>query len=142
MEEAEDSKNRAAMESFLAKLFATISVVKAAYAELQMAQFSYNNESIQSVDQAVVDELKELSDLKHSFMKKKIDSSPPPRNSHACRNSRTSVSYAFRCVHNFVKFFIRKMEFVNWDIEAAANAIQPEVAFNEMDRNHKGLAFE
>lgn len=73
----EDSKNRAAMEAFIAKLFATISTVKAAYAELQMAQFPYDGEAIQTADQAVVDELKALSELKYNFLKKQIDSSPP-----------------------------------------------------------------
>ncbi|KAL2488111.1 protein GRAVITROPIC IN THE LIGHT 1-like [Forsythia ovata] len=142
MEEAEYSKNRAAMEAFLAKLFATISTVKAAYVELQMAQFPYNNEAIQFADQVVVDKLKALSELKHCFVKKKIDSSPLPHNTHACGNSRTAVSYALRSVHNFVKLFVREMESVNWDIEAAANAIQPEVAFNKRDHNHQGFAFE
>ncbi|KAL2473700.1 Plant protein of unknown function [Forsythia ovata] len=212
MEEAEDSKNRAAMEAFLAKLFATISAVKAAYAELQMAQFPYNNEAIQSADQAVVDELKVLSELKHSFVKKKIDSSPPhvtlmlaeiqeqqslmktyeitmKKMQGEIENTEAQISvfqqelqeiteknkslekklnasgsfsildnvkfsdvnpkdfitvlhYALRSVRNFVKFFIREMESVNWDIEAAANAIQPEVAFNKRDHNHKGFAFE
>ncbi|KAG8385400.1 hypothetical protein BUALT_Bualt03G0039100 [Buddleja alternifolia] len=73
----EESKNRAAMEAFVAKLFATLSAVKAAYAELQMAQFPYNSDAIQSADQAVVDELKALSELKYTFLKKQIDSSPP-----------------------------------------------------------------
>lgn len=72
------TRNRAAMEAFLAKLFATISTIKASYAELQMAQFpNYNSEGIQSADQAVVDELRTLSELKQSFLKKQIDSSPP-----------------------------------------------------------------
>lgn len=76
-EAAKECKNRAALEAFVAKLFATISTVKAAYAELQMAQFPYNSDAIQSADQAVVDELKVLSELKHGFLKKQVDSSPP-----------------------------------------------------------------
>ncbi|KAL7258170.1 hypothetical protein ACSBR1_004315 [Camellia fascicularis] len=64
------------MEAFAAKLFATISVVKAAYAELQMAQFPYNCEAIQSADEVVVYELKSLSELKQSFLKKQLGSSP------------------------------------------------------------------
>ncbi|CAK9148083.1 unnamed protein product [Ilex paraguariensis] len=71
------SKNKAAMEAFVSKLFASVSAVKAAYAELQMAQFPYNVDSVQSSDKAVVDELKALSELKNSFLKKQIDSSPP-----------------------------------------------------------------
>ncbi|KAL2455037.1 Plant protein of unknown function (DUF641) [Abeliophyllum distichum] len=77
MKEAEYSKNSAVMEAFLAKLFATISAIKAAYADLQTPQFPYNNEAIQSANQTIVDELKALLELKHIFVKKKIDSSPP-----------------------------------------------------------------
>ncbi|KAL6567346.1 hypothetical protein OROGR_001014 [Orobanche gracilis] len=76
-EAKEQSRNRAAIEAFIAKLFATISAVKAAYAELQMAQFPYNDGAIRIADQSVVDELKALSELKHSFLKKRIDFSPP-----------------------------------------------------------------
>ncbi|PIN06687.1 hypothetical protein CDL12_20750 [Handroanthus impetiginosus] len=76
-EAMEESRTRAALEAFLAKLFATFSSVKAAYAELQLAQFPYNNEAIQSADQSFVDELKALSDLKRKFLKNQIDSSPP-----------------------------------------------------------------
>ncbi|XP_059664393.1 protein GRAVITROPIC IN THE LIGHT 1-like [Cornus florida] len=70
-------RNRASTEAFIAKLFASISAAKAAYAALQMAQFPYNGEGIQTADEAVVFELKALSELKHSFLKKQIDSSPP-----------------------------------------------------------------
>ncbi|KAL7129827.1 hypothetical protein ABFS83_13G093900 [Erythranthe nasuta] len=76
-EAREEFKNRAAMAAFVAKLFATVSAVKAAYAELQMAQFPYSDEAVQSADQSVVDELKSLSEMKYSFLKKQIDSSPP-----------------------------------------------------------------
>ncbi|KAH6819895.1 hypothetical protein C2S53_020943 [Perilla frutescens var. hirtella] len=76
-EAMEELRNRAAMEAFTAKLFAAVSSVKAAYAELQMAQYPYNNEAIQLADQAVVDELRALSELKRRFLKNQIDSSPP-----------------------------------------------------------------
>ncbi|XP_057764133.1 protein GRAVITROPIC IN THE LIGHT 1-like [Salvia miltiorrhiza] len=76
-EAKEDCRNRAAMEAFVAKLFATISTAKAAYAELQMAQFPYNGDAIQCADQSVVDQLKALSELKYAYLKKQIDSSPP-----------------------------------------------------------------
>ncbi|KAL6544877.1 hypothetical protein OROMI_023739 [Orobanche minor] len=72
-EAMEESRNRA----FLAKLFATVSSIKAAYAELQMAQLPYDKDAVHSADQAVVGELKSLSELKHRFLKKQIDSSPP-----------------------------------------------------------------
>lgn len=76
-EAMEEFRNRAAMEALAAKLFAAVSSVKAAYAELQMAQLPYNNDAIQLADQAVVDELRALSELKRRFLKNQIDSSPP-----------------------------------------------------------------
>ncbi|KAL0352943.1 UNVERIFIED_CONTAM: hypothetical protein Sangu_0875600 [Sesamum angustifolium] len=187
-EAKEECRNRAAMEAFVAKLFATISAVKAAYAELQMAQFPYNSEGIQSADQAVVDELKALSELKYSFLKKQIDSFAAPCDANARGNPGAAGSdedlrdyheenagnkslekklnasgsfsildnvkfsdvnpkdfilvlhYALRSVRNFVKLLIREMESANWDVEAAANAIQPDIVFSK--RDHKAFAFE
>ncbi|ONI10768.1 hypothetical protein PRUPE_4G067400 [Prunus persica] len=75
-EEEFKARNRAVMEALLAKLFAGITSIKAAYAELQMAQNPYNNEAIQMADQSVVDELKAISELKRSFLKKELDLSP------------------------------------------------------------------
>ncbi|KAH7837187.1 hypothetical protein Vadar_010791 [Vaccinium darrowii] len=77
-DEAKSTRNKAAAaEAFVAQLFATISALKAAYADIQMAQFPYNREAIQSADQAVVNELKSLSELKQAFLKKQIYSCPP-----------------------------------------------------------------
>ncbi|KAL3617008.1 hypothetical protein CASFOL_039402 [Castilleja foliolosa] len=209
-EAKEESRSRAAIEAFVAKLFATISAVKAAYAELQMAQFPYNNDAIQSADQAVVDELKALSELKQRFLKRKIDHSPPHvtlmlaeiqeqqavmktyeitmkkmRNEIESKdlkvislrnqlqgiveenksmekkmNASGSFSildnvrfsdlnpkdfvlvlhYLLRSVRNYVKLVAREMQTANWDIEAAANAIQPGVSFRKTD--HKAFVFE
>lgn len=72
-----EQRSKASLEAFVAKLFATISSLKAAYAELQAAQFPYNGEAVQCADQGVVDELKVISEMKRSFLKKQIDSSPP-----------------------------------------------------------------
>ncbi|GAA0167357.1 hypothetical protein Leryth_017890 [Lithospermum erythrorhizon] len=209
-EEALDTKNKAILEAFVAQLFATISCVKAAYAELQMAQSPYNSEAIQAADQAVVDELKSLSELKHRFFKKQIDYSPPHvtlmlaeiqeqqslmktyeitmkkmqgeieskesqifalhdelneakqgnKSVEMKLNASGSFSildnvkfsdfnikdfimvlqYALRSIRNFVKLMIKDMESANWDIEAAANSIQPDVIF--FKKSHKGFAFE
>lgn len=70
------ARNRAVMEALLAKLFAGVTSIKAAYAELQMAQNPYNNEAIQLADQSVVNELKSISEMKRSFLKKELDLSP------------------------------------------------------------------
>ncbi|URE06769.1 mitogen-activated protein kinase [Musa troglodytarum] len=58
-----------AMESLLANLFASISAVKAAYAQLQLSQSPYDPDSIQSSDLAIVSELKRVSELKHSYFR-------------------------------------------------------------------------
>ncbi|KAJ6416761.1 hypothetical protein OIU84_002604 [Salix udensis] len=70
------AKRRAILEALLAKLFASITAIKAAYAELQMAQNPYSSDLIQAADQAVVDELKQLSELKRSFFKNELHLSP------------------------------------------------------------------
>ncbi|KAI9385443.1 hypothetical protein POPTR_011G071000v4 [Populus trichocarpa] len=70
------AKRRAILEALLAKLFASITTIKAAYAELQMAQNPYCGDAIQAADQAVVDELKQLSELKRSFFKNELHLSP------------------------------------------------------------------
>ncbi|KAJ0018917.1 hypothetical protein Pint_10336 [Pistacia integerrima] len=70
------ARHRAVMEALVAKLFAGITSIKAAYAELQMAQYPYNSEAIHVADQAVVDELKAISELKRAFLKKELDLSP------------------------------------------------------------------
>ncbi|KAL3821262.1 hypothetical protein ACJIZ3_007167 [Penstemon smallii] len=64
-------------EAFLAKLFASISTIKAAYAELQLSQCPYDVDGIQSADQVVVSELKNLSELKQSYLKKQLNETSP-----------------------------------------------------------------
>ncbi|KAK6934105.1 protein of unknown function DUF641, plant [Dillenia turbinata] len=75
-DEDEKYQDRLAMEALLAKVFASISTVKAAYAELQNAQFPYDSEGIQSADELVISELKNLSELKQCYLKKQFDFSP------------------------------------------------------------------
>ncbi|XP_027191376.1 protein GRAVITROPIC IN THE LIGHT 1 [Cicer arietinum] len=70
------NRNKAVMEALIARLFAGVTTIKASYAELQMAQHPYNNDSIQQADQAVVDELRSISELKRRFLKKELDLSP------------------------------------------------------------------
>lgn len=71
-DEKEKIRNREAMEVLFAKLFASISAIKAAYAQLQMAQTPYDPDCIQSADEIVVSELKNLSQLKNCYFKKQI----------------------------------------------------------------------
>ncbi|CAH9100081.1 unnamed protein product [Cuscuta europaea] len=58
---------RIAEEAFVAKLFACISAVKAAYADLQSAQSPYDPQGVQAADQMVVSEFQLLSQLKQSY---------------------------------------------------------------------------
>ncbi|KAE8736334.1 Trehalose-phosphatase/synthase 7 isoform 1 [Hibiscus syriacus] len=66
----------AALEALVAIVFASVISIKSAYAKLQMAQNPYNNDAIQAADQAVVKQLKVLSELKHKFLKHELDVSP------------------------------------------------------------------
>ncbi|KAL9251678.1 GRAVITROPIC IN THE LIGHT 1-like protein [Drosera capensis] len=69
-------RRRAALEALLGNMFASISTIKAAYTELQLAQFPYDVDAIQAADQMVVCELKNLSELKQCYLKKQLDSTP------------------------------------------------------------------
>ncbi|KAL2483517.1 Plant protein of unknown function [Forsythia ovata] len=77
-DEDELVRDSAVKEAFLAKLFAGISAVKAAYAELQFAQSPYDADGIQSADQILVLELKNLSELKQCYLKKQLDTTICP----------------------------------------------------------------
>lgn len=74
--ENEERSNRIAREALLAKIFASISLIKASYAQLQLAQSPYDPEGIQCSDQMVVSELKALSEMKQCFLKKQFDPFP------------------------------------------------------------------
>uniref|UniRef100_A0A804L115 DUF641 domain-containing protein n=1 Tax=Musa acuminata subsp. malaccensis TaxID=214687 RepID=A0A804L115_MUSAM len=102
-----------AMESLLANLFASISAVKAAYAELQVAQSSYDSELIQSADGAVVAGLKHISVLKQSFFRNQF----------------------------FVQLMVKEMDSAGWDLDTAAGSIQPDV-LREKEPSHRTFAFE
>lgn len=73
----EDQQERAAMEALLAKLFANITALKAAYAQLQYAQSPFDVDGIQAADRTIVSELKSLSELKRCFVKKQLDDPLP-----------------------------------------------------------------
>ncbi|XP_024958846.1 protein GRAVITROPIC IN THE LIGHT 1-like isoform X2 [Cynara cardunculus var. scolymus] len=211
-EEDEKLRERAAMDAFVAKLFATISSVKAAYAQLQYAQFPYDGEGIQSADQIVVSELKNLSELKQCFLKKHLDDSSPETtqlvaevqeqknllktyeitrkklnsytklkdseimflkekleesrrenkviekrlsssgslssslhenldfHSLTPTNFVSALKQTMKSIRNLVRFLISEMESANWDLDEAADSIQPDVVY--WDTTHKCYAFE
>lgn len=70
--------DKRAMESLIANLFTSISAIKAAYAQLQVAQSPYDPDTIQSADRSVVTELMHISELKHGYFKHQIGPPPPP----------------------------------------------------------------
>lgn len=209
-DENDEFRNRAEMDAFIAKVFATISSVKAAYAQLQYAQSPYDAEGIQSADQIMVSELKSLSEFKQSFLKKHLDDESPetthllaeireqknllqmyeitgkkldsqsklkdseiiflkekldeanrenksiekrlnssgPLSPHQKLRFRfpsfddfiSSLRQTTKSVRSFVKLMIGEMESANWDLDAAANSIQPDVIYS--DPTHKCYAFE
>lgn len=61
------SADDAAKHAFVARLFAGASAVKAAYAQLQLAQHPYDAEAIQAADAGLVAELSKLSELKRRY---------------------------------------------------------------------------
>ncbi|KAG4385739.1 hypothetical protein AAZX31_12G145000 [Glycine max] len=75
-EEDEELQERKATEALLAKTFASISTVKASYAQLQNAQSPYDPDGIQAADQLIVSEFKTLSELKQCYFKKQFDPLP------------------------------------------------------------------
>ncbi|KAI3716217.1 hypothetical protein L6452_23398 [Arctium lappa] len=211
-EEHEKLQNRVLMDAFIAKVFATLSSVKAAYAQLQFSQSPYDPEGIQSADEIVVAELKRLSELKQSYLKNHIDdhspettillseiqeqkslaktyeitgkkmanegrlkdseiiflkekleeanrenksierrlnsnsssSSSPHENLHLSTlnpsNFVSALKQSMKSVRNLVKFMITEMEFADWNLDAAARSIQPDVVF--ANTSHRCYAFE
>ncbi|KAE8729025.1 putative hexaprenyldihydroxybenzoate methyltransferase [Hibiscus syriacus] len=67
----------------LAMVFVSVTSIKTAYAKLQMAQNPYNSDAIQAAEQAVMEQLKVLSELKHKFLKHELDVSPQVSLMHA-----------------------------------------------------------
>lgn len=64
-------------EAFMAKMFASLSSIKASYAQLQYAQSPYDADGIQSADQMIVSELRKLSELKQCYLKKELHDPSP-----------------------------------------------------------------
>lgn len=205
----EELENKAAMEALLAKLFASVSSVKASYAQLQHAQSPYDVDGIQAADQMVVSELMSLSELKQCFLKKQFDTSPETamlsaeiqeqksvlktyeimekklesqlrlkdseliflreKLDEAIKQNRlidkrlnqsgqlsvldnlhhsglsptnfiTVLRHTIKSIRSFVRLMVEEMKSSNWDIDAAANAIEPSAVYWKHD--HKCFAFE
>ncbi|XP_013638295.1 protein GRAVITROPIC IN THE LIGHT 1 isoform X1 [Brassica napus] len=197
----EEYEKRLAMEALLAKLFATVSSIKSGYAQLQYAQSPYDPAGIQRADGLVVSELKTLSEMKQSFLKKEFDSNPDRTlvvaeiqelrsllktyeitgKKMECQlklkdseilflkeklqelmsqnklmekrlnqsvtldhNSQTHfvtyLHHTVKSIRGFVKTMVQQMRFSGWDVDTAADAIQPGVLYHK--RDHACFAFE
>ncbi|KAL8144922.1 protein GRAVITROPIC IN THE LIGHT 1-like isoform X1 [Apium graveolens] len=209
-DEGEERRRKEVTEAFLAKLFSSISSIKAAYAEMQFAEAPYDSETIQSADEMVVSELKILSELKQCYFTKQVDeSSPgttqllaeikelqsvtktlkimektlnsehevkqseltfareklktakrenkllekrlnssehlsPPKKFHfsilSTSNFITILRQTVKAIRSFVRLMISEMESAGWDLDAAANSIEPGVVYSS--DVHKSFAFE
>ncbi|XVE63345.1 hypothetical protein DITRI_Ditri07aG0012900 [Diplodiscus trichospermus] len=73
----EELERRVAVEALIAKIFATVSAIKAGYAQLQHSQSPYDAEGIQAADQLIIYDFKKLSELKQCFLKKQYDDPSP-----------------------------------------------------------------
>ncbi|OWM81437.1 protein GRAVITROPIC IN THE LIGHT 1-like [Punica granatum] len=202
-------RKREALEALLAKIFASLSTVKANYAQLQFSQSPYDADGIQSADQLIVSELKNLSELKQCFVKNQLDMPPETtllmaeiqeqksllktyeimgkkmefqfklkdseitflkekleelnRENRSLEKSLnqsgplsvlnnlhlsglgpthfvTVLRHTMKSMRSFVRLLIDEMKSADWDIDAAASAIEPRVTYSRAD--HKCFAFE
>ncbi|KAE8703319.1 hypothetical protein F3Y22_tig00110472pilonHSYRG00320 [Hibiscus syriacus] len=92
----EEHETKVALEAIVAKIFATVSGIKAEYAQLQAAQSPYDAKGIQGADQIIVSDLKKLSELKQCFLKKQYDFSPEQAMALAEIQELKSLSTTFK----------------------------------------------
>ncbi|XP_028764802.1 protein GRAVITROPIC IN THE LIGHT 1 [Neltuma alba] len=122
------ARNRAVMEALIARLFAGVTAIKAAYAELQMAQDPYNNDAIQAADQAIVDELRAISELKRAFLKKELDLSPQVTLMLAEIQEQQSIMKTYEIT---IKKLEAEADHKELDIASLKNQLQERLAFNK-----------
>ncbi|XP_062162840.1 protein GRAVITROPIC IN THE LIGHT 1 [Alnus glutinosa] len=128
-EDTRGRQQRAVLEAMVAKLFAGITSIKAAYAELQMAQHPYNGEAIQVADQAVVDELKTISEVKRSFLRKELDISPQVTLMLAEIQEQQALMKTYEIT---IKKLEAEVELKEYDIASLQNQLNDAVAFNKL----------
>ncbi|RWR87520.1 IRK-interacting protein [Cinnamomum micranthum f. kanehirae] len=212
------NQSQEAFEALVAKIFTNVSSLKAAYIQLQAAHTPYDPDKIQAADKLVIEELKNLSELKHSYrdsnpkpisaspqdsklvteiqeqqnllktyevMVKKFQSQLQTKDSEILQLQRqiqesnqrkvklekklkqrglqakesenleensffsmeltpslfsSAVEAAYKAIHDFSKPLINLMKAAGWDLDAAANAIQPAVVYAK--KSHQKYAFE
>ncbi|XP_043716636.1 protein GRAVITROPIC IN THE LIGHT 1-like [Telopea speciosissima] len=207
------------VDALISEIFSNISSLKSAYIQLQAAHTPYDPDKIQDADKLVIAELKNLSELKHSFresnpkpdtispqdsrlaaeiqeqqnllktyevMVKKFQSQLQTKDSEILQLQQlieesnqkrvrlekklqfrglpakeseesgddngffsmdltpdlfsSAVPNAYRAIHDFSKPLINMMKAARWDLDGAANSIEPAVVYAK--RAHKKYAFE
>ncbi|WVZ96969.1 hypothetical protein U9M48_042544 [Paspalum notatum var. saurae] len=103
----------AAKHAFVASLFAGTSAVKAAYAQLQLAQHPYDAAAIQAADAGLVAELTKLSDLKRRYARDP---------SAACAGGRSSASAGLAAHAEEQRHLLRTYEITARKLEAELRA--------------------
>ncbi|XP_057421608.1 protein GRAVITROPIC IN THE LIGHT 1 [Lotus japonicus] len=121
------ARNRAVMEALIARLFAGVTTIKASYAELQMAQHPYNNDSIQASDKAVVDELRAISELKRKFLKKELDLSPQVTIMLAEIQEQQSIMKTYEIT---IKRLQSEVDVRDSNISSLKKTLEERIAFN------------
>ncbi|OEL25517.1 hypothetical protein BAE44_0013467 [Dichanthelium oligosanthes] len=127
-----DVTPEAAADSLLATLFAGVSAVKAAYAQLQLAQFPYDAEAIQSADAAVASLTAELR------AERALEARLHPGRTLASLDDLhlsglnpthylTALRHTVKSIRSFAKSMLNSMQSAGWDLAAAAAAVHPGV---------------
>jgi len=107
----------AAKHAFVATLFARASAVKAAYAQLQLAQHPYDADSIQAADAGLVAELTKLSSLKRRYARDPAAA--------AARSSAAALALAAHAAEQ--RHLLRTYEITARKLEAELRARDAEV---------------
>jgi len=146
-EEDEELQESKATEALLAKAFASISTVKASYAQLQNAQSPYDPDVIQAADQLIVSEFKILSELKQCFFKKQFDPSPDRAILEAKLKELESVNKTFeitgqklesqvRLKESEVVFLREKLEEANMQNRSLEKRLNQSGSLSVLDNLH------
>ncbi|KAJ4955283.1 hypothetical protein NE237_012066 [Protea cynaroides] len=192
------NQDKEPVDALISKIFANISSLKSAYIQLQAAHTPYDPEKIQAADKLIIAELKNLSELKHSFRENNPrPNTISPQDSHLATEIQeqqnllktyeqqieessqrwvrlekklkfrglptkesedsgddngffcldltpdlfsSAVEAAYRAIHDFSKPLINMMKAAGWDLDGAADSIEPAVVYAK--RAHKKYAFE
>ncbi|XP_042408332.1 protein GRAVITROPIC IN THE LIGHT 1-like [Zingiber officinale] len=130
----DSSRDQEALESFVANLFASISAFKAAYAQLQVAQSSYDLDLIQSTDATIVAELRRMSELKRSYFRNQSDGIT----NSVLQPALAAQLQEFRNLTKTYKVTTRKLEDEIELKESEIDALRAEL----LESERKGRVFE